>query len=328
MQIAELMRVPKAGHDATWLAQSLQAAIELELSTIPLYLCALWSIKTPNGVVYEHIQKVAFEEMLHLGLACNMLTTIGGTPRIAGLTTAPKYPGPLPGGVRPGLTVYLAGLTRQMVKEVFMEIEYPQAGPVAFALSPTFATIGDFYDAVLDAFVANAGAIAGTKQLATSAPLFGELFPIASIDDVKKAIGEIKEQGEGTSQSPNAVEFGGKLAHYYLFGEIYNGKTLRQNASGQWKYEGDPVPFPEVFPVARVPDGGYPNLPEAVAFDKLYSKLLQQLETAWVTGNQDLLDDAIFPKMSQLAGPARHLMQMPLDAGGFAYGPSFRFITG
>ena len=51
MQIAELMRVPKAGHDSAWLAQSLQADIELELSTIPQYLCALWSIKTPNGIV-------------------------------------------------------------------------------------------------------------------------------------------------------------------------------------------------------------------------------------------------------------------------------------
>ena len=40
-----------------------------------------------------------------MGLACNMLTTIGGTPQINTPAAVPKYPGHLPGGVRPHLTV-------------------------------------------------------------------------------------------------------------------------------------------------------------------------------------------------------------------------------
>jgi hypothetical protein len=328
MQIVALMHVPKPSRDVAWLKDSLQAAIELELSTIPVYLCAMWSIKTQAGTVYDHVKHIVFEEMLHLGLVCNLLTTIGGTPRIAAATTVPKYPGPLPGGVRPNLIVYLAGLTRQMVKEVFMEIEYPQAGPIAFALSTTFPTIGDFYDAVLDAFVQNAAAITGAKQLTASNNLLGELTAINTLDDARKAIGTIKEQGEGTTQSPNATDFGGGLAHYYKFAEIYHGKKLVKTAAGVWKYEGDPVPFPEVFPVARVPAEGYPDLPEAVAFDKLFTKLLQQLETAWATGDQDQLDDAMLLKMRKLTGPARSLMQKPLDAGDYTYGPSFQFVTG
>jgi hypothetical protein len=67
------------------------------------------------------------EEMLHLGIVCNLLTTFEGTPKLATALAVPKYPGPLPGDVRPNLTVYLSGLTRQLVKEVYMEIEYPQA---------------------------------------------------------------------------------------------------------------------------------------------------------------------------------------------------------
>ena len=30
-------------------------------------------------------------------------------------------------------------------------------------------------------------------------------------------------------------------------------------ADGKFKYEGNPVPFPSVFPVAQVPPGGYPE---------------------------------------------------------------------
>jgi hypothetical protein len=324
MRIVDLMRIPAASHDVAWLQDSLQAAIELELSTIPPYLCALWSIKAPVGPVYDRIKTVVFEEMLHLGLACNMLTTIGGAPSMATPVTVPKYPAPLPGGVRPNLTIYLAGLTRQMVKEVFMEIEYPQSGPIAFATSTTFTTIGEFYDAVRAAFVANPGAITGAKQLSANAPLLGQLFPIQSLDDVNKAIDEIKEQGEGTTQSPTAVDFGGEIAHYYKFGEIYHGKELVKNAQGQWNYEGNPVPFPEVFPVGRVPVDGYPDLPDAVAFDKKYTQLLRQLEAAWTTGDQGQLDDAMFTTMPQLPGPARRLMQRPLDAGGYTYCPCFR----
>jgi hypothetical protein len=213
-----------------------------------------------------------------------------------------------------------------------MEIEYPQGGPIALALSTTFTTIGDFYDAVLAAFVADPGAITGGKQLTADAPLLGQLFPIKSLDDVKNAINEIKEQGEGTTQSPTASDFGGEIAHYYKFGEIYHGKELVKNALGQWKFEGNAVPFPQVFPVARVPVDGYPDAPAAVAadiqtFDKKYTQLLGQLEGAWTAGDQDQLDDAMFTTMPQLGGPARRLMQQPLDAGGYTYCPCFRLVT-
>jgi hypothetical protein len=325
MKIIELMRIPEDNHDLAWLKDGLQAAIELELSTIPPYLCALWSIKNPAGPVYDRIKSVVFEEMLHLGLVCNLLTTLGGTPRIASPLTVPKYPGPLPGGVRPNLIVSLSGLTRQVVKEVFMEIEYPQGGPIALTLSMTFTTIGDFYDAILKSFTKNASSITGAKQLTANAPLLGTLFPIQSLADATKAVNEIKEQGEGTTQSPAGGGPGGELAHYYKFAEIYHGKELVKNAQQQWVFEGNPVPFPEVFSVACVPAIGYPDDPDAVKFDKKYTKLLQQLEGAWTTGTQDQLDDAMMIMMPQLGGPARLLMQKPLDAGGFTCGPCFRF---
>ncbi|MBE9211043.1 hypothetical protein IQ244_32075 [Nostoc sp. LEGE 06077] len=82
-----------------WLKSSLNAAIELELATLPPYLCAWWSIKDLGASAAGLIRSILMEEMLHMGLVANMLTTIGGTPRIS--TVLPSYPSPLPGGVIP-----------------------------------------------------------------------------------------------------------------------------------------------------------------------------------------------------------------------------------
>src|SRR3954447_18309533 len=49
--IIDLMRVSPADHDLEWLKSSLQAAVELEMATIPPYLCAMWSIKDPADPV-------------------------------------------------------------------------------------------------------------------------------------------------------------------------------------------------------------------------------------------------------------------------------------
>ena len=65
------------------LREHLQTAIEIEWSTIPPYLCALWSLADgPNEYVAGNVEEVAMEEMLHLTLACNLLNAIGGRPRL------------------------------------------------------------------------------------------------------------------------------------------------------------------------------------------------------------------------------------------------------
>jgi hypothetical protein len=82
-KIVALLQVPTNQHDLDWLKQGLQAAIELELATLPPYLCGLCSIKSQERPVFDLIESVALEEMLHMGLVCNMLMAIGGTPQIA-----------------------------------------------------------------------------------------------------------------------------------------------------------------------------------------------------------------------------------------------------
>lgn len=114
-RIVELLDEPAELRGADWLKDSLQQAVMLELATLPPYLCAMWSIEDQDGDVCSAIREIVFDEMSHLGLAGNLLTTIGGAPRLADVRTVPTYPGPLPGGVRPGLIVSLSGLTKESV---------------------------------------------------------------------------------------------------------------------------------------------------------------------------------------------------------------------
>lgn len=117
-------------HDVESLRQVLQLAIQLEQATIPPYLCALFSILPGANVeVADLIRSVVLEEMFHMVLVCNLLNAVGGRPRIAAPGFAPRYPGHLPGGVRPDLTVRLRKCSKEHIRDVFMAIEQP-ADPV------------------------------------------------------------------------------------------------------------------------------------------------------------------------------------------------------
>src|SRR5437867_1950434 len=121
--IADLMTA--AEHDLMWLKKSLHAAIKLEFATIPPYLCAYWSIK--GGPVAQSVHVVFREEMLHMGLACNLLVALGGSPSLNAPDAVQSYPGKLPGGVHPGLDVSLQRLSLEQLN-VFLTIEYPEGG--------------------------------------------------------------------------------------------------------------------------------------------------------------------------------------------------------
>src|SRR4051812_10718040 len=154
--LIRLMSVPPEKRDIPWLADSLQAAIELEMSTIPPYLYAYWSIdqaRDPDGVA-RVLRRVMVEEMLHMGIACNLLAAIGGQPRIADAEVATKYPRVLPKDVHKGLTVALAKLSKPLVLSTLMAIEEPQSHLVEDPdFRPSGSTlIGDFYDSILKVF--------------------------------------------------------------------------------------------------------------------------------------------------------------------------------
>jgi hypothetical protein len=262
------------------------------------------------------------DEMYHLGVVCNLLVAVGGQPRIK--DAAPAYPGPLPGGVRPGLTVYLSGLTRSFVHDVMMAIEEPEA-PLARGSVAT-PTIGTFYGSLLQAFTTVAPSFAPDGQLSQRIGT-DDLEPVRDLADVERLIGIVKEQGEGTGSSPNDALQNDEPAHYYAFGEIYHGRCLAE-ADDCWTFTGDPVPFPDVRPMVRVPDGGWPEAPAGVTqlldrFDATYHDVLASLEAAWAGGGSRSLDAGVHA-MRGLEAAAVALMETPLPDGTGTYGPRFR----
>jgi ferritin-like protein len=334
--IAELMRVPPDQHDVTWLQESLQVALELELSTLPPYLCAALSINRSGGGdpsgVYGTIMSVVYEEMLHFGLACNMLAAVGGTPKVlSGYQSDIVYPGSLPGGVLPGLNVYLAGLSKTYLNDVCMAIEYPEGGPIAtLALGETYTSIGAFYDAILAAFQTSSPTIQTSGQVAQSmydtAP--ADLTVLQNVTDVENAISLIKQEGEGTSQTPDEAAGSSTPAHYYRFAEIWHGATLAQTGA-TWGYTGAPITFPVVYDMPPVPKGGYVNPSSQVqaalnAFNTSFRSLLQALDSAWSGGGAQSLPPAAMTAMNALPGYAAAILAFPLPGGSGVYGPTFQ----
>jgi len=313
-KILELMQ--QEVHDLAWIKEAVQAAIDLELSTIPVYLCALWSIKDA-GMPASIVDDVVLDEMGHLGLTCNLLKAVGESPQI--VAANPQYPGPLPGGVRPDLIVYLAGITKDYVHDVMMEIEKPEHPiPVQALGLEAFPSIGAFYEALAAAFQAVNPPLSATGQL-TSA--FG-VKPLVTLADVLAALERIREQGEGTSTT---ASFGGRLAHFYAFEQIYLEQQLIEGPPGTLKPSGVPIPFPAAFPMGKVPAGGWPNRdPDGQGtlqtFNDLYKSVLVDLEKAWSTEGKPALNRAI-GTMMELEAPAKTLMAVPQPSGGFNYGP-------
>ncbi|GAA4331035.1 ferritin-like protein [Streptomyces venetus] len=344
-RIVQLMQEPVERRDAAWLRDSLQQAVLLELATLPPYLCGLWSIKDPvqDEGVFNAIREIVFDEMSHLGLAGNLLTTIGGFPHLADERTAPAYPGPLPGGVRPDLTVSLSGLSKNSL-DMYARIEEPDH-PIAKA--DTYTSIGAFYSAVLAAFREHPELITGAHQLIRNMSGHGQgntIVAIGSLADVEAAIGVIKEQGEGTSASPENPHHGDtdEMAHYYVFREIYHGRKLVKTAENpdRWEFVGDPIPLPRCLPMATVPPGGWGTTgaaaPDAETrrlldeFNQVYSEMLRLLESAWKADlpatRKDLLNKAV-RQMSGLQERGPTLMERPLPGGsGETYGPEFRYV--
>ncbi|MET8769599.1 ferritin-like protein [Streptomyces sp. NPDC004658] len=344
-RIVQLMQEPVERRDAPWLQESLQQAVLLELATLPPYLCGLWSIEDPvqDEGVYHAVREIVFDEMSHLGLAGNLLTTVGGVPRLADERTAPSYPGALPGGVRPGLTVFLSGLTEDSL-DMYASIEQPDH-PIAEATAHT--SIGAFYSAVLAAFRDHPELITGAHQLTRNMGHHGQgnsVVPLRSLADVEAAIGVIKEQGEGTSASPENPHPGeaGELAHFYVFREIRHGHKLVKTAENpdRWEFVGDEIPMPRCRRMGTVPAGGWGTTGASAPdpdtrrlldeFNRSYSEMLRLLEAAWQTDlpakAKELLNKAV-NQMFDLQQRAPTLMERPLPGGsGETYGPEFRYV--
>ena len=321
---------------------ALQHAIELEHSTIPPYLYALYSLDaSKNSAIADIIKSVVVDEMLHMTLACNIINALGGSPQIDKPDFIPIYPGRLPGGVESDLTVHLQPCTPAQIK-VFMQIEEPEK-PLNFPVKPQFTaiapptTIGQFYAAILKQIQAlGPQAFSPTPRHQIGPKQMPEAIIVTNAKTATAAINVIVEQGEGTDTSPGEV-VGDDVAHYYRFAEIFYGRRLIRNpAAGpqtppdqKYLYAGAPVPFDQtgIYHIPADPKSALypPSSRERHAcdtFNYTYTNLLKSLHLAF-NGQPEALPAAIGLMMS-LKEQAKGMV-VKNDADGKSIGPSFEY---
>ncbi|OBU87241.1 ferritin-like domain-containing protein [Chromobacterium subtsugae] len=285
MHITDVLR--KTIHNpATWSQQelydNLQAAVDVELWTIPLYLTTLYSMQGLNADdqqaypgVAKLIESVVIQEMLHLELISNLCNALG---------YAPRYPFPsneetegipfLKPDVPPqyaGYQVKLGPLDINQLK-LFCVIELPEPpGKPDWNKQTRYNSIGELYQALeiavkvqwKDLYV---GAAANTKQQANFTDYAqknqhgaGFSQTINSLEQALAAMQAIVKQGEGnraTAEIPlrdqppaenpanyDPSDFDPAQSHFLKFNEILD--ILRLGLT-PW--------IPAVYPLIPRPD--------------------------------------------------------------------------
>jgi hypothetical protein len=238
---------------------ALHVALRLELSTIPPYLFALYSvnyfdstesndlssIKNDDQVranqVYGVIKSVAVEEMLHAAIVANIITSLGDVPKFYSRESIMDYPCLLP-NYRGDLMLNLWPATNSQINN-FANLEKPDSSSnLGFTL--WFDSIGDFYMNLQLALTAYFHTNPEATKIAEHSKPFqvnngmayypsnsdsGFLSDILALKDALNSIEVIRRQGEGQMDDtkngllPTDDNSQSELSHYAKFCGILEG---------------------------------------------------------------------------------------------------------
>jgi hypothetical protein len=338
----------------------LQTALELELSTIPPYLTALLSIeRNANRVAATLIRSVMMEEMLHMVLVGNLISSLGGTVHL-GEKNIPSYPLRLMfEGVAfkdRAFDINLAPFSRSSL-DTFMQIELPtsMARQTGLATSPEMdipgITIGAFYQKIIDMLelmckeFPQTAVFCGDPARQISEQYYwgggGQPVIIKCRDTAREALHVIIEQGEGAGNSifdddHHYFDQPDEVAHYFRFKEIASGCYYRPGDKPNDPPSGKPfdVDYTAVFPIkVNAKSSDYKPGSSLAAlndsFNRQYSLVLSQIEQAF-NGTPYLLYDAITNGMHALASIAIEMMSTPISSDSkdpTCGAPSFEWIA-
>lgn len=311
------------------LKAALQLAIGLELSTIPVYLTALYSLQEGrNADVAVTIRSVVMEEMLHMTLAANVLNALGEIPSTRpvdfqgrrNLSPVPAYPleSPLVSGIG---KLDLLPLTPDAVAS-FVRIEHPLHGAAKLADIPlrsgSYRTIGQFYDAIdhaiSDRAICPDDAFKPVHQV-PDRDYYGGAGHVIEVKDratARQAVRTIVDQGEGLPEEylhepAKTVTDADKLgsgwqmySHYARFREIQTGRRFRTDQLAEDEPAGAMllVDYGAVHPALYIPrNGTTAGGSEAAAldaFDLAYSELVDDVYFAF-TGKPRQVSSPLLP---------------------------------
>ena len=302
----------------------LKLAIEVELSTIPPYLYAMWSIEDQASDAAKLIRSIVTEEMLHATLATNLLLAVGGEIDFTDPAIRPGYPRPLPHH-RPPLPLHLAPMSDEVVHDTLMVIERPE-GADAPPEADRYDTLGQFYLALemaIEALAATGDLFAHHQpERQLSDPSYygavefdaddsGGLVLVSDAASARAAIEIIVHQGEGLRDEKWADPEHRELTHYRKLLQLHHGE----------------VPIGTVRPALvdpRVSALPAEVRPVAVLFNALNSYLFLTLDEIFRPGaEQGRLVGRLYRVMEKLLSPTgRYLMTLPVGGGAVA-GPTF-----
>ena len=345
----------------------LTEAAELEHGIMCCYLFAAFSMKVDvkEGVSEEQlgpmrrwrgtILQIALEEMLHMSLACNLLTAVGGAPHLRrpNLPSSPKaYP--------PSFKLALVPFCRESLDSfVFIErpVDMEQSGAEdtsfqspdlpqtklsdIFSSARDYSSQGSLYTGIEDGLQYLTQKYGEDKlflgppeaQIAGSYFGFPDLVPVIGLTSAAEALQAIIVQGEGARGVTKDSHYGKFLAIQEEYEQI-----LREDP----KFEpGRPVlsnPY-SMFP-QDVPNTGDVNLIEdpfsidiSNLFDGCYELLIQMLGRLYLPSEEretelTQLSDISLGMMMNVIGPlGQALTTLPAGPShpGLMAGPSFRF---
>lgn len=328
------------------LRRHLQWAIEVEHSTLPPYLTALYSLDPErNADAVQLIGGVFVEEMIHLALAANLLNAVGGQPLLDAPHLMPPHPRTMP-HADPSIELALLPFGQEALA-MFLRLEQP-AHPGDPAEGDRYETIGQFYNAI-EKGLRRLCAERGEDQIFTGDPArqvaggpfahtAGHLSPVTDLESALRALKEIVEQGEGAARTdvwdgdidlfhPETRA----VSHYYRFKELALGRRYQPGDTPESGPTGDavtvdPAGIRPLRPNPRPddhPEGSAIRAAQA-AFDRTYCKMLGQLEQAF-NGNPAMLGISV-GTMYALKGQAQSLTAMQ-DGETLAAGPTFDYVA-
>ncbi len=344
---------------------ALQLAVSLELSTIPVYLCGLFTLKEAgagqaNANLAEIIQSVVDEEMLHMCIAANTMIALGGAPVMNTATTVPHYPGPLPGDTDDGLIVQLLPFSVDAaVLNTYMRIEEPDvilqpSGPNKIPLAPApppqpgqFQSIGDFYQAIIAQLPAlpaksiNPDPTSPNQKNQVVNVFYTTPPEPAAITDIPSAVAALNviiDQGEGSSASPeevDPVDPNETAAHFYRFAEIVMGRSIVVSGN-TYDFSGSPLTFDatssgvyNMFPnptlAAMQPLLSAGDFQICQNFSAAYTALLDALNDVF-NGKPAGIQHAINKKMFPLVTAASNVLAIPAGSTGYTAGLCFEIF--
>ena len=325
-------------------ATHLRWAMQLELTTIPAYLAAMYcliEVKDSDNPFAKKaasarqlIKTVVIEEMLHLSLIANILTAIGARPVFYDEQAIPNYPTVLPHASASDTLITLGSPTKSVL-EAFLMIERPQT-PDSDAQGNDYRTQGQFYEYIIDI----------TKQQPEFFPVYdncttidpddpriarqllpgqgyfphnvgtGGLVEVKDSASALEALSVIREQGEG---SDDLTEFS-HYAKFKLISEECDFGPFMINASGVVTGEALSS-LPDDDPIPLINN----------AFNASYSYLLMILDRMYATADSksklNIILSGLYIAMDLLMRPlAQCLLSCPLPSapGEFAC-PTFYF---